>query len=201
MQHYLMVTSTLLISYGPALLLGGRAQQDQLFSAAAIGDTRAVATLLTAGVCPDARNGSYENESALSVAIRGGHSPTARLLIQAGADVNTPNSFGWTPLMHAVSSNNCEIVQILLKSAAKPNTTNKAGWTSLMLAQRENSNPVILKLLTDAGARGSKVTDVRARLRFIAVVCTASNGTQRITGGAGNNDTSRRTPVRKPKWA
>ena len=73
-------------------------------------------------------------------------------LIQAGADVNAKNEYGWTPLMIAAIENTPEVLKVLIEAGADVNAKNKDGVTALMPAARNNSNPEVLKVLLEAGA-------------------------------------------------
>lgn len=55
----------------------------------------------------------------------------ARLLIDAGANVNTENYSGQTPLKSAVDRNMPEVVELLLANGANPKLKNKYGETAL----------------------------------------------------------------------
>ena len=57
---------------------------------------------------------------------------TADLLLKAGADANTANDFGMTPLSQACTNGSSEFVRLLLKSGANPNTAIATGETPLM---------------------------------------------------------------------
>ena len=90
----------------------------------------------------------------------------ARILVQAGADVNQTSRYGWTPLLTAVQNRHYQLAKYLLEHGADPNIKNKGGWTPLYLAV-DNRNieggdyPVrpadmdhldFIKLLIDRGA-------------------------------------------------
>ena len=72
-------------------------------------------------------------------------------LINAGADVNTRNSFGETPLMFA-SRSNPEAIRILINAGADVNARNDSGKTSLMLAAQFSSDPEVITTLLEFGA-------------------------------------------------
>jgi uncharacterized protein len=96
----------------------------------------------------------------------------AKVLVEAGADVNQTTRYGWTALLTAVQNNHYQLAKYLLDHGANPNLANKGGWTPLYLAV-DNRNiesgdyPVrdadmdhleFIKLLIDRGA------DVNARI-------------------------------------
>jgi len=74
----------------------------------------------------------------------------ARLLIQAGADVNSLNDRRETPL-HLIASHGGEILRLLVEAGAKVNARDRVGRTALVYAASDGS-PADVKLLLDAGA-------------------------------------------------
>jgi ankyrin repeat protein len=102
----------------------------------------------------------------LVFAAREGRLDTAKVLVEAGADVNQTTEYGWTPLLVATNNRNYKLGAYLLEKGANPNIANKGGWTPLYLAT-DNRNieggdyPVpkpdmdhleYIKLLLDKGA-------------------------------------------------
>lgn len=55
-------------------------------------------------------------------------------LLNSGAEVNSPGSKGWTPLMQAVEMENLAIVQLLLNKGADVNRPGSGGVTPLHIA-------------------------------------------------------------------
>ncbi|MBR3925184.1 MAG: ankyrin repeat domain-containing protein [Akkermansia sp.] len=75
-----------------------------------------------------------------------------RLLIAAGADVNSVGTDGWTPLTNCCLYENVEGVRLLLAAPGiDVNKPNGSGTTPLQVAGRQ-SNEEILRLLNRAGA-------------------------------------------------
>ena len=81
------------------------------------------------------------------------------LLIENGADVNSIDNGGKTPLMDALDNrwtgypHNPEVVSLLLDAGAEVNACNDNGWTPLMYASRSCCpKPEIIMLLLDEGA-------------------------------------------------
>ena len=70
----------------------------------------------------------------LVFAAREGSLDTARVLLEAGADVNQATEYGWTPLLVATNNRNYKLGAYLLEHGANPNIANKGGWTPLYLA-------------------------------------------------------------------
>ena len=73
---------------------------------------------------------------------------TIKALIRAGADVNSVNSRGWTPLMSALANDansNPQIIKILIEAGADINAKSKNGVTARDLAKRSR-DPAIKKI-------------------------------------------------------
>lgn len=102
----------------------------------------------------------------LVYAARAGHIEAARVLLEAGADVNQVTRYGWSPLLAATQNRNYQMGKFLIEHGADVNIANKGGWTPLYLAT-DNRNleggdyPTrtpdmdhleYIKLLLDAGA-------------------------------------------------
>jgi ankyrin repeat protein len=90
----------------------------------------------------------------------------AKVLVEAGANINQVTNYGWTPLLAATQNRHYKLGAYLLDHGANPNISNKGGWTPLYLAT-DNRNieagdyPVrapdmdhldFIKLLIDKGA-------------------------------------------------
>ena len=72
--------------------------------------------------------------TALLFAVREGSLDTARVLIDAGADVNDASVDGSSPLLVAVQNGQYEIAGLLAGHGANLNQANVKGWTPLYLA-------------------------------------------------------------------
>lgn len=68
--------------------------------------------------------------------------------IDAGAKVNTKDSYGWTPLHRAVGNDRTDIVSILVNFGADVNIEQEEGFTPLHIARKSE----IVILLLEAGA-------------------------------------------------
>jgi ankyrin repeat protein len=71
---------------------------------------------------------------------------TIRLLIDKGAQANTQDQDGKTPLMESAVHKAPHVVEALLEHGAALNTHDKKGWTALMFAADSNQTAVIGKL-------------------------------------------------------
>lgn len=67
---------------------------------------------------PDLSASHDECVTALHNAVVAGHYEVAKFLIEAGCDINTQDSDGWTPLHCAASCNNLPLVKLLVENGA-----------------------------------------------------------------------------------
>ena len=74
------------------------------------------------------------------------------LLVEHGANVNSCDNYGWTPLHTASRSGNFHIAQLLLNKGADVNARNADNQTPLALASAENGGVEVLCLLIESGA-------------------------------------------------
>jgi len=72
--------------------------------------------------------------TALVYAARAGSIDAARVLLDAGADVNQVTRYGWSPLLAATQNRNYQFGKFLIEHGADVNIANKGGWTPLYLA-------------------------------------------------------------------
>jgi quinoprotein dehydrogenase-associated probable ABC transporter substrate-binding protein len=99
----------------------------------------------------------HDGLTPLGVAAQNGKAKAARVLLEAGADVNAPVAKGgYTPLMLAAISGSNELATSLIEHGAKVNAANPGGVTALMIAAAGNRS-TIAGVLVKAGA------DVNAR--------------------------------------
>jgi len=70
----------------------------------------------------------------LVYAARTGAIDAARVLLEAGADVNQVTRYGWSPLLAATQNRNYQMGKFLIDNGADVNIANNGGWTPLYLA-------------------------------------------------------------------
>ena len=70
----------------------------------------------------------------LLFAARDGHLDAARLLVEAGADLNRPDPNGLTPLLMAITNNHLSVAAFLLGEGADPNLPDWYGRAPLWAA-------------------------------------------------------------------
>ena len=72
--------------------------------------------------------------TALVYAARSGSIDSARVLLEAGADVNQTTRYGWSPLLAATQNRNYQFAKFLIEHGADVNLANKGGWSPLYIA-------------------------------------------------------------------
>jgi hypothetical protein len=75
-----------------------------------------------------------------------------QVLIKYGADINAPNSQGWTPLMESIRYGMPDVTKFLLERGANVNVITPNGQTILELAMEVLSTKKLLRLLIEKGA-------------------------------------------------
>jgi len=70
----------------------------------------------------------------LTYAARENCMECAKILVEAGADVNQRTFYGWTPLLVATQNRHYKLGAYFLEHGANPNTANNGGWSPLYLA-------------------------------------------------------------------
>lgn len=124
-----------------------------IFWASFRGNTNIMAILLKHGA-KIRKKGTNWGISALHIAH---DSETAEFLLRHGANIESVDVYGETPLMWAAKHGNVEVVKTLIKNGARLNRHDHAKWTALELAQFFGHTNVV-ELLADKGASPSRKT-------------------------------------------
>ncbi len=124
-----------------------------LVEAVLIGDINSVKNLINSGVNVNAS--TEKQPPALLYAARYAYPEITKILLSAGAKVNTMDSYGSTPIHDVVTSNkiysfpeHIETAKILIKAGANVNLRGKKRRPILIEAE----NPELVELLIKAGA-------------------------------------------------
>lgn len=87
----------------------------------------------------------------LSNAATAGDVVRVRYLLEQGADIDTRDDEGYTPLLTAVKTRYNELTRFLIQHGAGVNLADRDGWTPLMYAAWRDS-PEIVGMLLEKGA-------------------------------------------------
>ena len=112
-------------------------------------------------------------DAALFSAAFRGSTDVVRDLLAGGANPNSQNASGWTPLMVAAAERHPDTVITLLEAKANPNLRNRLGRTALMFASSYGQDAIVERLLA-AGADPNNVPDDDTG--WTALVAAASAG-------------------------
>jgi len=129
-----------------------------VFEAAALGEAEALAAILVAEPGA-ARAWSSDGFTALHFAAFFGGPEVARLLIDAGADIDvvSRNELKVAPL-HSAVAGQVKVALVLLEHGAKVNVKQRHGWTPLHGAA-DNGDDEVVDALLAAGADPEATTD------------------------------------------
>jgi quinoprotein dehydrogenase-associated probable ABC transporter substrate-binding protein len=128
------------------------------------GDNPALVSMLLAH---HAKLDATDNDglTPLGIAAQNGKAKAARVLLDAGADVNAPIAKGgYTPLMLGSISGSSELVTLLIERGAKVNAANAGGLTALMIAAAGNRSTIAGMLLRSGADANARSEDGRTAL-------------------------------------
>ena len=97
----------------------------------------AARTLLEAGAEVDAHGTGWMTGTALQSAVTAKNLPVCELLLAAGADPNTRQGQGWTPLHSAARNGDLATIDALLGAGADPSRANDEGRSPADVAADE----------------------------------------------------------------
>ncbi|HWI64751.1 MAG TPA: ankyrin repeat domain-containing protein [Symbiobacteriaceae bacterium] len=106
-----------------------------LHLAAFFGHPGATALLLGKGAPVSAVGRNGMANTPLHAALASNRTDVARILLEAGAEVDLGDGAGWTPLHLAAANGNREMVEELLQRGARPDAATAKGETALSLAE------------------------------------------------------------------
>ncbi len=120
------------------MLVIGTSRTTPMLGAFKFGDIEVARALLDLGTPVEFADGN--GITMLSRAVLNHEVDMARLLIERGANVNSTDKLGMTPLLWAASSSfgDTRMIDLLLKSGARADARNKEGLTALDLARKYN---------------------------------------------------------------
>lgn len=126
-----------------------------------------VQTLLAAGADVKAR--ANDGTTALLLNLINGALPELNsLLIEAGANVNSADITGRTPLMAGINSSSDDMVLLLIKAKADVKARNRDGDNALMLAVGMGRDEMIVQALLAAGSNVNVVNSAGETALIIA---------------------------------
>lgn len=117
--------------------------------AAFFGRRAAVELLLQRGAEVDSAARNSFKVTALHAALAGPDPSLARLVVDAGADVNARQQGGMTPLHEAAHMGHLDLTRLLLDHGADPKATDDAGKTPADHA-REHGHHAVVEVLEQA---------------------------------------------------
>lgn len=119
----------------------------QLLGAATANDTTAVQAALAAGADTEVRDG--EGRTPLMLAVYRDNIAAARLLINAGANMNAQDKILNSPFLYAGAEGLTEIVQLCMKAGADYTVFNRYGGSALIPACERGHVETVAALLSD----------------------------------------------------
>jgi ankyrin repeat protein len=171
------------------------ALNENLVAAVKDGDAAEVERLLNSGADPDFVGS--KGAVALPMAAGAGDLEIVRLLLAAGADVNsgmdvritTGHSFlEASPLFHAAAAGHLEVVELLLASGADPNQPDTAvGVVPLHEAARMNYLEIVQALLANGADVNLRGTRGDTPLYWAALVGSVESSQALLEAGADAN--------------
>ena len=125
-----------------------------LWKAADVGDYDQCQMILQRGHC--SREGKNK---ALRQASLMGRTNITRLLHESGADIETRDDIGSTPIICAAQQGKVDTVKYLVQAGADKNAATDQGVMAIHLASQDNRVEVVKYLIREAGVNPDVVSD------------------------------------------
>ena len=100
---------------------------------------------------PDVHAYANQDGTPMHCAAKRGHVDVVKWLIEAGADIDARDKYGWVPLYYAAESGQLTTTEVLIAGGAQLNTRGVSGGTPLFIA-RANGHVKVHDALGRAGA-------------------------------------------------
>lgn len=131
----------LLIEAGASVHLKNKKGYTPLMKAAERNHLDVMRVLLDKGAKPnEVKIPEKDHDTALHLAVKENATEAVTLLIQKGANVNSKNSDGFTPIMLAIEKENISMIQKLLEAKADLNQVSYYGDTIFTLIENKPEN-------------------------------------------------------------
>ena len=144
----------------------GQYQPANLAEAVVLRNSTAIENFLALGVDPN--EPEPDGTTPLMRAVHGQMPNTARLLIDAGADVRKANSYGVTALYIAARAGDGVATKMLLSAGADANAALPASGETVLMTAAKAGNPDVVRALLTGGVDGvslASLGDARAAAR------------------------------------
>ncbi len=151
-------TLRFLLSNGADVHFKGSMKSTPLHYACITGNTEAVALLLDAGADINAKGLYGTSPVALCCSHFAKRLDVLRLLVARGAELNTEDQNGWTPLWHAVVSRDLEAMNVLIEGGVEVTGICRKNQTLLGMAVSMGYQEGV-DLLKARGATGVRLRD------------------------------------------
>ena len=133
-------------------------KKSPLFVAAELGYESILTLLLERGAVVNTRL-ALENETVLHIACYRGIPRPVRQLLDHGADVDAVSDLGITPLHHATSGGNLEVIRLIVEAGCNVRAKKLTGQDALAIALGLR-DPEIVQYLLEHGADLSQLQDM-----------------------------------------
>ena len=169
---------------------------------AQLGGHKEAQYLLTAAMGAAATNAAMERtHKLLREVVIGGYGANVANLVEAGADISTASSTGWTALHLAAYQGDAKLATLLLAKGANLGAKDEKGLTPLELAQLGGYKPVVQLLRDEATAQGVQANTAALGLMFLeAVKLAVKTGDMKTMGNLIGGGVDVNTRQDKTEW-